>query len=199
MTTNLKPNKDEPRIGISIVISKKWHDRLKKIEKKGYLKLFKDCNPDTITGEATTWYLFSKDAAKNIYEFNNEAKIIIMLRNPVDMLYSLHSHYMYHGNIETIKDFKKALDAEEDRKKGINMPKNSTRPYGVFYSDIIDYAPQIERYFKTFGRENVKVIIFEEFIRDTSKIYYEVLEFLSIEEKLEPHITRVNANKKVRN
>lgn len=164
-----------------------------------YLRLFEGCDSNTITGEATTWYLFSKEAAKNIHEFNPNAKIIIMLRNPVDMLYSLHSHYMYHGNIETITDFRKALEAERERKQGRNLPKNSTRPYGVFYSELVDFAPQIDRYYKKFGKDNVMVILFEDFIKDTNSIYGKVLDFLSVPKGFTPVIKKVNANKRVKN
>ena len=47
-----------------------------------------------IIGEASTFYIFSKNAAKEIYDFNPDAKIIIMLRNLVDLAYSLHSQLL---------------------------------------------------------------------------------------------------------
>src|SRR5438270_13689284 len=41
-------------------------------------------------GEASVWYLFSQKAAREIHAYNPRAQVIVMLRNPVDMMYSLH-------------------------------------------------------------------------------------------------------------
>ena len=49
-------------------------------------------------GEGSTWYLFSKTAASEIHRHNPSAKIIIMLRDPVEAMYSLHNQLLYNGN-----------------------------------------------------------------------------------------------------
>ena len=67
-------------------------------------------------GEASVWYLYSKTAAQEIYSFNPDAQIVVMLRNPADMLYSQHSQFLYNGN-EDIEDFSEALAAEPERTK----------------------------------------------------------------------------------
>jgi hypothetical protein len=56
---------------------------------KDYLKFFEGADNKKRIGEASPWYLYSKRAAFEIKEFNPDADIIIMLRNPVDMMYSL--------------------------------------------------------------------------------------------------------------
>ena len=54
-----------------------------------YLRLFKDsCENHKSLGEASVSYLYSKNAAKNIYQFNSNSKIIIILRNPIDRAFS---------------------------------------------------------------------------------------------------------------
>src|SRR5665648_698992 len=54
-----------------------------------YTNSFKHANKDQLVGDASTTYLYSKTAAKEIKKYNPKAKIIIMLRNPMDMVYSL--------------------------------------------------------------------------------------------------------------
>lgn len=76
-----------------------------------YLNLFRD-GGGKLCGEGSTWYLFSKRAAKEIYDFNPDAKIIIMLREPVEFLRSLHNQLLFDGN-EDIEDFQEALRAEQ--------------------------------------------------------------------------------------
>ena len=75
-----------------------------------YLKIFQEAKENQIIGEASVFYLLSQEAAKNIKKFSPNAKIIIMLRNPVDLLYSHYFQAVYNGR-ETITDFEKALGA----------------------------------------------------------------------------------------
>ena len=88
--------------------------RFPRISQARYLSCFAKAKGETRIGEATTIYLYSEKAAEEIKAFSPEAKIIIMLRNPVDVLYSYHSQQLYSGN-EDIPDFEEALRAEVDR------------------------------------------------------------------------------------
>ncbi len=162
-----------------------------------YLDLFKG-NEDLLCGEGSTWYLFSKTAAQQIYNYNPEAKIIIMLREPVSLLYSLHSQMLYDGFNEDIEDFKSAIKAENDRKNGNRIPKKCKRKEALFYSEVVKFTEQVERYFHVFGRKKVHVIIFDDFKNQTSKVYKETLDFLGVNSNFRPEFKIINANKKVR-
>ena len=101
-------------------------------------------------GEASVWYLYSRTAAKEIHAFSPDAKVIVMLRNPADMLYSQHSQFLYNGN-EDITDFREALAAEPERRAGRRIPASAHLVEGLFYSETVKYAEQLERYFDIFG------------------------------------------------
>jgi len=73
-----------------------------------YLRLFANARDETRVGEASVWYLYSKVSAAEIKHFAPEASILIMLRNPVDMIHSLHSQLQYVG-VERIKGFESAF------------------------------------------------------------------------------------------
>lgn len=81
-------------------------------DREKYLSLFSEAKDVKRIGEASVWYLYSKQAAYEIKEFSPSASIIIMLRNPVDMLYAQHSQFLYNGN-ENIASFEDALNAEK--------------------------------------------------------------------------------------
>jgi hypothetical protein len=162
-----------------------------------YLNLFSNAK-DKICGEGSPWYLVSKIAPKKIYEFNPNAKIIIMLREPVSLLYSLHGQRLV-ALTEDIEDFQLALEADADRRLGKNLPKTANIPVVYTYSDIVKYTEQVQRYFNIFGKSNVKVIIFDDFIEDTSKIYQEVLDFLGVNSLFFPEFIKHNSNKKITN
>ena len=90
--------------------------------KSQYFSCFAKARDEKRVGEASVHYLYSKCAAAEIKEFCPEARIIIMLRDPVEMLYSLHSQSIFSGN-EVINDFEEALEAEADRKLGRRIPR----------------------------------------------------------------------------
>ena len=157
-----------------------------------YLKLFAGARSDQLTGEGSTWYLYSKDAAANIKRANPDARIIAMLRHPVEMLYSLHGRRFYAGS-EDLPDFADALAAEADRRAGQRVPPRARNVKALFYRDVGRYGEQLERYFNTFGRDRVHVVIFDDFTTDPAASYRGVLEFLGLDDSFAPEFTVVNA------
>jgi hypothetical protein len=165
--------------------------------KKQYLELFQNVKNEKTIGESSTKYLASTVAAKNIYNFNSKAKIIIILRNPIDILYSLHSRLSYSG-VEPIEDFEEALQLEEQRKKG-DIPQVVCYPSSLFYSERINFKEKIERYRMLFPEHQVKIIIHELFIKNNIKNYKDVLIFLNIDSGFTPNFTKKNSNRNIRN
>jgi hypothetical protein len=157
-----------------------------------YKALFADARPDQLAGEASTWYLYSTAAASNIKVAIPDARIIVMLRHPVQMLYSLHGRRLYGGS-EDLDDFADALAAEHDRREGRRIPAHARNVKALQYRAIGRYAEQVERYIRTFGRDGVHVILFEDFVRDPGAAYRGVLEFLGVDPEFRPDFAVVNA------
>ena len=145
-------------------------------------------------GEASVWYLYSETALKNIYLYNKKAKLIVMLRKPVEMIYSLHSQ-QYFSLQEDIKDFEKAWDIEPLRKQGGFIPKSVYHIPNLFYSEIAKYYTQLIRVFKYFPRNQVKIIIFDDFIKKTSEVYLEIQKFLDLPIHNKQSFPVINQNK----
>jgi hypothetical protein len=102
-----------------------------------------------------------------------------MLRNPVDMIHSLHAHKLAAGT-EDIEDFEAALAAEADRHQGRRLPAHSN-PKLSTYRDRAMFGEQLPRWFDEFGRDNVRVIIFEDFVREPQTHFRSLLEFLGVD------------------
>lgn len=162
-----------------------------------YLKLFRDVRGETRIGESSPWYLVSRRAAAEIHAYDPDAKIIIMLRNPVDMMYSMWAQFRYSGN-EQIEDFEAALAAQAERRRGGRIRRAAHCVTGLFYYDMARYCEQVQRYFDVFGAENVQVIIFDDFTADTRGVYRAALDFLGINSRFETSFDIVNPNKNVR-
>ncbi len=167
--------------------------RLKTRNRKEYLGFFAGSAGHKKVGEASTWYLYSHSAAREIKQFSPTAKIIIMLRKIPEAMYALHSQYLYTGN-ENVESFKQALELEAQRAKGDRLPPGTYFPDGLLYSQVYRYARQIKRYFREFGRENVLIIPLEEMKEDVSAVYRRVLNFLGLHEFPSTRFKRYNSN-----
>lgn len=157
-----------------------------------YRALYDGAKPDQLTGEASTWYLFSRDAAANLHAANPRAKAIAMLRDPVEMLHSLHERRMYGGS-EELPDFADALAAEADRAAGRRIPPRARNVKALQYRAVGRYAEQLQRYFDLFGRDAVHVIVFDDFRADPAAAYRGVLDFLGLPQSDLPQLRVVNA------
>ena len=150
-------------------------------------------------GEASVWYLYSQTAAYEIKEFSPSAKILIMLRNPVDMLYSLYYQFLHEGKF--LPSFKEAIEQEEElRKKAEPMFSEGKRLREAMHTDLARFHEQVNRYLNVFGKENVKIIIYDDFRKNIQKVYEEILDFLEIDSCLIPEkFEKINSHKRYKN
>jgi len=177
---------------------KKASKRFKFHREKDYLTLFCKAKKEKVIGESSVIYIYSKVAAKKIYEFNPHAKIIISIREPVDYLYSSHSQLLIMAS-EDIEDFKLALEAENSRRQGHNIPLTVDYPSKLFYSDEIKYHQHIKRFINCFSKESLKIVIFEDVIKNIEKAYQDILVFLGVDSNFVPSFKVHNPNEKPRN
>ena len=162
-----------------------------------YLKLFqKSSHEHLVIGESSSSYLYSPGAINNIYKFNSDAKIMVMLRNPVEMVYSLHSQ-LYPG-LENEPEFEKAWKLQEPRRKGQNIPENCMAPSLLQYAQVAKYGEQIERLFNIFPREQIKIILYDDFKKSTKTVYEDVLAFLEVPSDGKTEFPVVNPNTMLR-
>jgi hypothetical protein len=163
-------------------------------KEKDYLALFNNSNKKKILGDASVWHFYSEAAAKEIYKYNEDAKIIILLRNPVDLLYSLHSELVFNNN-EPEKDFQSALNLEDDRLKHKNIPKYIPWPSRLFYSNFLKIDKHTKRYLHVFPKKQIKIIFLSEMKEDIQEVYKQVLGFLNIDQTFSPEFKIHNKNK----
>jgi sulfotransferase family protein len=162
-------------------------------DRRRFLDLFAELQDYPRRGEASVWHLYSAAAASEIKSFHAEASVLVMLRNPVEMLPSLHSQFVYVG-LEPVEDFEAALALDAERERSgtpVGFPPSS-------YRSAIRYSEQLRRYIDVFGRDRVHVIRYEDFRADTRATYRHACEFLGVDPGFEPEIEVINPNKQVR-
>lgn len=162
-----------------------------------YLAAFDDAGSAKRAGEASVGYLYSERAPVEILEFSPSADILIMLRDPIEMIQSQHAQELFMGQ-EEITDLEAALAAEPDRAAGHRIPAGCTAPYLLRYTWIAGYADHVERYLAAFGHEHVHVTLFDDFRRDTAAAYAGVVQFLGCDPAFAPRFPIVNRRKSAR-
>lgn len=140
-----------------------------------YLSLFKKASRNIKSiGEASTQYIYKPSAPKRIYDFNKEMKIIFIIRNPIDRAYS-----NYKREVQMFGEKKKFKEIFQDSDRFINP--------GMYYTNII-------RYLNYFNSEQIKILVFEEFIKNEKKHLDEIVDFLNISSFSFPKIKRNNSS-----
>jgi len=159
-----------------------------------YMDLYKGWSGEVLAGEASWTNLYSKAAAAAIHDFNPRATVLILLREPVSFLYSFHSAATFALG-EHMTDFEAALEAEPLRKQGKALGKRVITPSWLHYSEFVAYADHVDRYFKLFPREQIKVVLFDDLASNTERVFSDTLAFLGVNAGFRPNFDVVNPNK----
>jgi Sulfotransferase family len=139
---------------------------------ESYAALFKAARSDQLLGESCNHYLYEAGAARRIRHHVPGAKIIAILRDPVDRAYSNFLHLRRDG-LEPARSFREALALE---------PSRIRDSWGMMwrYTDLGMYGSQLERYLAEFPRQQILVLLYEDLRRDPRGTLREVAEFLGM-------------------
>jgi hypothetical protein len=162
-----------------------------------YLSLFAPAGADQLAGEASTSYLWSQGAARRIAELQPDAKIIAILREPASFLRARHLQLL-RSRHETETDFRKAVELDSARLEGRHVPDNSVWPMALIYSDWVRYVEHLRRHHDVFPKENVLVLIYDDYRRDNEATVSSVLRFLGVDDTVPVPPTEVHPGVRVR-
>lgn len=143
-----------------------------------YTALFDKEKNQSAIGEASPAYIYDKKTPYLIKEVIPEVKIIVVLRQPIERAYSNFLHARRAGR-EPITKFTEAINSEEKRKE------NNWSPL-YFYKDKGFYYKQLKRYFELFPKENIKVLLFEDVVKNPTTTTQEIFSFLGVDSNFIP-------------
>jgi hypothetical protein len=144
-----------------------------------YEALFSSAQPHALTGEASVNYLYSKVAIGRVLAHNANARIIVMLRNPIEAARSMHA-YWWNNHLEDVGDFEQAWRLQKLRLEGRHLPPRWPYPQFLQYGALYCYAPQVRRLLAHAPRTQCLFVLFEEFFADPSRQFARVLDFLGL-------------------
>jgi Sulfotransferase family len=162
-----------------------------------YLSLFEPALPDQRAGEISRGYFRSRTAASGIAQLAPRAQIVVVLREPASFLRSLHMELL-QDHVETEKDFGKAIDREEAKRRAQVTPDTRVEK-GLMYSpERVAYVEQLRRFHAVFPREQVLVLIYDDFRSDNETTLRRVLRTLGVDHTVPLEVQDANPTVGVR-
>lgn len=143
-------------------------------------------NPENITGEASPYYMFHPLAIPRLAQVLPDAKLIVLLRNPVERAYSHYNHEI-KNRTETLS-FEAALESEQERLRGesekIVQDGNyrSLRHRNFSYLARGIYADQLEAVFQVFDRKQVMILESDTYFKRPAEVLRQTCSFLQVPE-----------------
>jgi hypothetical protein len=159
-----------------------------------YFKMFSDANESHFAvGEISPLYIYSKVALRNIKDFNPSVKVILIVRNPVEFVQSVHQLNL--GLLrEDEPDLARAWDLQELRRRGEMIPKSCREPELIMYGELGLFGKYVEKVFEIFPREQVLIVLFNDFVKHPKDVYEDILSFLNVPSDNRQDFPPVNSN-----
>ena len=151
----------------------------------------RSAGPPAVTGEGSPYYLFHPHGPARAAAAVPSARMIVMLRDPVERAYS-HYKQEYARGFDDAATFEAALDLESSRLEGERQrmladPGYDSHPYQHHaYVTRGEYADQLTAWRERFPAERMLVIGYERFFADPRAGYSEVLRFLGLPDPARP-------------
>ena len=145
-------------------------------DEEKYLNLFKNAKNCKAIGESSPVYLSCPHAALEIKNRFPNSKIIISIRNPIEIAYSEYFSLKFMGFDENTS-FNELLDVSEEQ-----LTRNEFHIDSLLEAGF--YSKQIKRFQKIFPKNQIKIIIFEEYIKNTIPTINSILSFLDIQKSI---------------
>ena len=146
-----------------------------------YLRLFAAATTQRAVGEASVNYLMSRSAPGAIASRIPRARIIMVLRSPVERAFSHYLHFVSDGLVtESFRDYVRSSLRHSGEGLGIHEP----------FLEMGFYAEQLERYLEHFPREQIGIWFYEEMKARLQEFMREVLEFLEVDSNFTPDTSR---------
>jgi hypothetical protein len=136
-----------------------------------------------VAGEGSVSYLYDPDAIRRILAIQPEARFIVAVRNPIDMLRSYHGRMLFLLD-EDQADVATAWDLQDTRRRGKQVPRLCADPRRLYYREVVSLGKHLGRLFEVAGREHCRVIVAEDLRRNPAAEYQGLLRFVGVSDDL---------------
>jgi hypothetical protein len=143
-------------------------------------RFFTDCSTDAaLLAEGSVSYLYAADRMAGILRIWPDAKFIISVRDPMQLLPSIHQRLLYQGD-EVVREFDKAWRLSKERAQGRKIPRSCLDPRLLRYDEVARLGKHVQAFFDAVGRERCLVVVYDDIAADPNAVFAQTLEFLEL-------------------
>lgn len=150
-----------------------------------------------LLGEGSVSYLYAPERMEAVLRLWPDARFVIALRDPMEMLPSLHRRMLYNGD-ETETDFERAWALTAERRAGRAIPRSCIDPRFLYYDEIARLGSYVDRLFRAVGRERCFVALFDDLAADPEAVYRRMMAFAGLAPEGQPDFAPRRATKGAR-
>jgi hypothetical protein len=133
----------------------------------------------SLLAEGSVTYLYTPHQLEPVLRLWPNAKFILALRDPMQMVPSLHQRLRCIGD-ETVADFGRAWALVQRRREGRAVPRRCVEPRWLDYWEAGRLGRHVAEFFSCVGRERCFVSLFDDLVADPGGQYRRVLDFLEL-------------------
>jgi len=159
---------------------------------RGYDRLFGGARASQLRGDGSVMYLSSSEAIPAILLRRPDVRIIVAVRNPIDLFISWHNQCIKNLD-EDVEDPERAWRIQDQRVTGQLIPKSCHEPRALHYRNICCVGSQIERLFKLVPKHQRLVLVLDDLECDPRAAYKQILEFLGVRDDGRTEFFRENS------
>lgn len=129
--------------------------------------------------DASTCYIYSQTAVANIIQFQPDAKVILILRNPIDLVRSLHDHFRFR-QLEPVEDLSTAWNLGPIETRIPSFARRAPNPGQLSYKRAGSLGKDLELMMETVPERNRLVLFFDHLTQNRNAVLQQVMEFLDV-------------------
>jgi hypothetical protein len=137
--------------------------------------------PGDVLAEASVSYLYAPERVSAAIKLWPDARFVIAVRSPLELLPSLHLRNVHNGD-ETERDFERAWNLVEERRDGRHVPRSCIDRRLLDYKEIGSLGKHVRRFVDIVGRERCFISVFDDIVADSAGLYGKVIDFLGLPE-----------------
>jgi len=147
-----------------------------------YALLFKHVRDEKAIGEVSNSYLYCPSTARAIHNYRSDMQVVMILRNPIDRLYSQFLMNLKLGKIVE-RDLLKEIAADQAK---------PVKGWGIshLYLEVGNYYEQVKRYYDLFPVEQIKVLFYDDYKRNPTAVMQDLFRFLGVDPTFEPDMSQ---------
>lgn len=155
-------------------------EELRRVVRDNYVeRFFPHRQGSPVLAEGSVSYLYAPEQLEPVLRLWPNAKFVICVRNPLQMVPSLHQRHFVNGD-ETLKNFEQAWALVAERRSGRQIPRSCLDPRFLDYWEAGNLGKHVDKFLSLIGRDRCMISVFDDLKADPQAEYRRMLDFIGL-------------------